>query len=126
MITREFKFAEVGVPSYSGVIYNEEAMNKIKEAFLTRDVFGYFNDGTFRSASNPSHIMTKFREEDGAFYGTLLVLDNNPDGVSLREALYANKAVNCAVSGFGRIVDNVITDFQFMGVNVVADNIEVI
>lgn len=125
MIKTEVVFLEIGVPSYSGVIYDEEAAQKIIDAYDTREVYGYYNDGSQRSVVNPSHMVTNIERVGNILRGNLIILDACPDGLALREAIEAGKNIQYTPSGFGRVEDNVITDFQFMGINAVLDNIEV-
>ena len=113
------------VASYSGVIYNEDAVKVIIEQSATREVYGYYNDGVSRPTVNPSHIIINAKRVDNYLTGTVIVLDVQADGIALRDALLANKNVVFTPSGFGRIENNEIIDFQFMGFNAILDNVEV-
>lgn len=126
MIKHDVKLLEVGVASYSGVIYNEEATKIILDQFAIREVCGFYNDGAYRPTVNPSHIVTKAARVGDIVTGTIVVMDSHEDGKLLRDALLAGKNVVFTPTGFGRIENNEIVDFQFMGINAILDNVEVI
>lgn len=126
MIKNDVKLLEVGVASYSGVIYNEEAVQIILEQCAIREVYGYYNDGSHRNTMTPSHMISKVTRVGDIVTGTIIVLDSREDGRELRDAILAGKNVVFTPTGFGRVEDNEIVDFQFMGFNAILDNVEVI
>lgn len=121
------KILTIDKASYSGVIFDRDAVDEMLITLNARMVFGYYLSDDNVHHSIPSHRILSFKIVDNKLFADILVLDSSSGEVL--QTYLTRKAISHAryvPSGFGYIEENRIKDFKFVGINIVKDNIEVI